>query len=80
MSDAEKIVVTVKLFAFFRENRFKIKELAFPAGTMVRDIILAQDIDPDEVGVTMINSRHCDLEQIPLPGDQVAIFPVIGGG
>jgi len=80
VSDAEKIVVTVKLFAFFRENRFKVKELAFPAGTTVRNIILALDIDPDEVGVTMINSRHCDLEQIPLPGDQVAIFPVIGGG
>jgi molybdopterin converting factor small subunit len=80
VSEAEKTVVTVKLFAFFRENRFKVRELAFPAGTTVRDIVLAQDIDPDEVGVTMINSRHCDLDHIPLPGDQVAIFPVIGGG
>jgi len=80
MPEQESITVTVKLFAFFRENRFKAKELSFPAGTTVRDIILEQAIDPAEVGVTMINSRHCDLEKKPESGDQVAIFPVIGGG
>jgi len=80
VENSEKIIVTVKLFAFFRENRFKVKELAYPAGTTVRDIIITQGIDPDEVGVTMINSRHCSLEQVLAPGDQVAIFPVIGGG
>ena len=75
-----EISVTVKLFAFFRENRFKRQEQTFPATITVREIIQRQGIDPEEVGVTMINSRHCTLDQIPVQGDQLAIFPVIGGG
>ncbi|NOQ45692.1 MAG: MoaD/ThiS family protein [Desulfobulbaceae bacterium] len=71
---------TVKLFAFFRENRFKKKVCEFPDTITVKDIIVSLGIDPGEVGVTMINSRHCTMEQVPEQNDQVAIFPVIGGG
>ena len=72
--------IRVRLFAFFRENRFREQEMDFPAGASVRDIILSLDIPIDEVGVTMINNRHCTLDQVPVQGDAVAIFPVIGGG
>ncbi len=44
------------------------------------DIINSLDIDIEEVGVTMINSRHCRFDQQVQEGDQVAIFPAIGGG
>jgi molybdopterin converting factor small subunit len=72
--------LTVKLFAYFRDNRFKRKDMAFPHGATVADIIRSFDIDLKEVGVTMINSRHCALDQVPEEGDQLAIFPAIGGG
>ena len=72
--------LTVKLFAYFRDNRFKQKQADYPEGTTVEDIIRSLGIKPDEVGVTMINSRHCDLRQVPAEGDQLAIFPMIGGG
>ena len=72
--------ILVRLFAFFRENRFREQEMEFPAGASVRDVILSLNIPVDEVGVTMINNRHCTLDQIPVQGDAVAIFPVIGGG
>jgi len=72
--------LTVKLFAYFREGRFKREALAFPDGATVEDIIRSLDIDLKEVGVTMINSRHCALDQVPEEGDQLAIFPAIGGG
>jgi len=52
----------------------------FPEGHTVAKIIQSFDIDLDEVGVTMINSRHCKLDQIPQNGDHLAIFPAIGGG
>ena len=71
---------TVKLFAYFRDNRFKIKVADYPEGTTVEAVILSLGIDLAEVGVTMINSRHCTLDQIPAEGDQLAIFPAIGGG
>lgn len=72
--------ITVKLFAYFRDNRFKERVDEYPAGTTVEDIICGLGIDPQEVGITMINSRHCTLEQVPAEGDQLAIFPEIGGG
>ncbi len=80
MQKTDQITITVKLFAFFRENRFKKQEQTFPATMTVREIIQRQGINPEEVGVTMINSRHCTLDQTPVQGDQLAIFPVIGGG
>lgn len=72
--------LTVKLFAYFRDNRFKQRECTYPDGTTVEDIIRSFDIDVEEVGVTMINSRHCELHQVPDDGVQLAIFPTIGGG
>ena len=72
--------LTVKLFAYFRDNRFKQQQMEFPANTTVQDIILSLAVPLDEVGVTMINSRLCELDRVPSEGDHVAIFPNIGGG
>ncbi len=80
MAAEDRISITVKLFAFFRDNRFKKQDQEFPANTTVRDIIRSLGIDPEEVGVTMINSRQCTLDQVPVQGDQLAVFPMIGGG
>ena len=71
---------TVKLFAYFRDNRFRAEVREYPEGTMVEEVIRSLGIDLEEVGVTMINSRHCTLDQVPAENDQLAIFPAIGGG
>ena len=71
---------TVKLFAYFRDNRFRAEVREYPEGTTVEDVIRSLGIDLEEVGVTMINSRHCTLDQVPAENDQLAIFPAIGGG
>jgi molybdopterin converting factor small subunit len=71
---------TVKLFAYFRDNRFRAEVRDYPEGTTVEEVIRSLGIDLEEVGVTMINSRHCTLDQVPAEGDQLAIFPAIGGG
>ncbi|PID72406.1 MAG: molybdopterin synthase sulfur carrier subunit [Desulfobulbus propionicus] len=72
--------ITVKLFAYFRDNRFIRQEWDIEEGTTVRDIVNTLSIDVEEIGVTMINSRHCTLDQAVAEGNQVAIFPAIGGG
>ncbi len=72
--------VTVKLFAFFRENRFKVEEKEFPEPTAVSEVVEGLGIDLEEVGVIMINSRHCTFDTLLKEGDNLAIFPVIGGG
>ena len=71
---------TVKLFAYFRDNRFRAEVREYPEGTTVEEVIRSLGIDLEEVGVTMINSRPCTLDQVPAEGDLLASFPAIGGG
>lgn len=72
--------VTVKLFAFFRDNRFKVKDCVFEEGTTVQQVIESLEIPINEVGVTMINGRHCQLETPLSENNILGIFPMIGGG
>lgn len=74
------MMVNVKLFAFFREGRFKQELRDYPEATTVSEVVKGLGIDADEVGVLMINSRHCKFETLLQEGDNLAIFPVIGGG
>lgn len=72
--------LTVKLFAYFRDTRFVAEVREYPENTTVGEIVADLGINPDEVGITMLNSRHCRAESCPAEGDILAIFPVIGGG
>lgn len=72
--------VRIKLFAFFREGRFKEESRELPDKTTVRQVVADLGIDEEEVGVLMINSRHCQFDTVIGDGDILAIFPVIGGG
>ncbi len=72
--------ISVKLFAYFRNNRFKIKEYDIDEGTTVGNIVDNLGIDREEVGVLMINSRHTEFNVQLAQDDALAIFPVIGGG
>lgn len=72
--------ITVKLFAYFRDNRFKVEEREINENTTVGDIVDDLKIDREEVGVLMINSRHTTFETHPQENDALAIFPVVGGG
>jgi molybdopterin synthase sulfur carrier subunit len=72
--------ITVKLFAYFRDNRFKIEEREIGESTTVGDIVDSLNIDREEVGVLMINSRHTTFDTLPIENDVLAVFPVIGGG
>ncbi len=72
--------VEVKLFAYFRDNRFKVKTSVFADTTTVEQVIASLGISHDDVGVTMINGRHCKPEDLLQDGDSLGIFPMIGGG
>ncbi|MBW1637102.1 MAG: MoaD/ThiS family protein [Deltaproteobacteria bacterium] len=72
--------VTVKLFAHFRESRFKVENRDLEAGIMVRDVVNSLNIDSGEIGVVMLNSRHTTLDTLLSDNDVLAIFPLIGGG
>ena len=72
--------VTVKLFAFFREGRFIKEDKELPEGTTAGQVVDDLQIDREEVGVLLLNSRQCQFDKTLHDGDIYAIFPVIGGG
>jgi len=72
--------ITVKLFASFRDNRFKIAEQERPEGTDCRKVMLDLGITEEEMGIVLINSRHVTLDQVLKEGDTLAMFPLVGGG
>lgn len=72
--------VTVKLFATFRNGRFKIAEQELPEGTDCRRVVLDLGLTEEEIGIIMINGRHGVLEQKLSAGDTLSLFPLVGGG
>lgn len=72
--------ITVKLFAHFRDSRFKVENRDIPDGTTVGDIVDSLGIVREEVGVLMINSKHAQFDSPLNEKDTLAIFPMIGGG
>ena len=74
------MLVTVKLFAFFREGRFIKEDKELSEATVVGQVVDELGIIRDEVGVLLVNSRHCQFDTVLTKGDILAIFPVIGGG
>lgn len=75
------INVTVKLFAQYRENRFKVEQKVYSKGISAKDIIEELGVAKTlPLGVLMINSRHESESYILQEGDIIALFPKVGGG
>ena len=73
--------ITVKLFAYFRDGRFKeAASRFFDEGTTPQEVIISLGIDLDDVGVIMVNNRHAASDSCLQQDDVLAVFPKIGGG
>ena len=72
--------VEVRLFATFRENRFRTKSIDFPNSSTVQDVVERLEIDLQEVGILLVNGRHTAEEHLLRPGDVVSLFPLVAGG
>ena len=74
------MILTIKLFANFRNGRFEVESREYPAGTSVESMVEHLGIPVSEVGILMLNGRHVELDHIPKDQDVLAIFPLLGGG
>lgn len=74
--------VTVKLFAYLREGRFKIKVMEFDEETTVQDVLKKLNIPKKEleIGIIMINGKRAGFESVLSEHDTLAIFPPVAGG
>ncbi len=72
--------VTIKLFATFRNGRFKIEQRELPEETDVRTVVLSLGLTEAEIGIIMLNGRHGELDQKLKENDVLSLFPLVGGG
>jgi len=73
--------VLVKLFAQYREGRFKVEQKEYQEGTtaqMIIDTLELERVSP--LGVLMVNGRHVAPSYRLQEGDEIALFPKVGGG
>jgi molybdopterin synthase sulfur carrier subunit len=75
--------VQVKLFATLRRYRLG-PETPFSAkldpGGTVSDLLAQLGVPQDETQVIFVNGRARPLDWALAPGDEVGIFPPVGGG
>ena len=79
------ITVHVKLFATLRQYRpgLGIGEafpVELPEGATVADLIQALGLPQGEVKVVFVNALFREPEHVLDDGDEVGIFPPVGGG
>lgn len=72
--------ITVKLFATFRVGRFAAEAREYPEGTRIAEVIRDLHIREAEIGTIMLNNRHAEPDQQLNDGDNLSIFPLVGGG
>ena len=73
--------ILVKLFAQYREGRFKAQECEYPANTTAQNIVDALNLESvSPLGVLMVNGKHVDVNYVLQEGDSIALFQKVGGG
>lgn len=72
--------ITVKLFATLREGRGKIIEMECKEGKKIREFLHDLEIDEKDVAILLKNGISSKMDEIPLCGDYLSIFPPVGGG
>ena len=74
--------ITIKLFAFLRQGRFKIRDFDFPDGIMVGQVLdsLAISRQEMEIGIIFINGKRAEFDSVLKADDTLAVFPPVAGG
>ena len=55
-------------------------EMEIPAGSTLQSLVILLKLPPEEVKITFVNGIICELDKQLQDGDEVGIFPPIGGG
>ncbi len=79
------IVVHVKVYATLREYHPELKPgealvIQMPEGTSVGQVIAAAGIPPETVRTAFSRGRMVEEDHLLADGDDLALFPPVGGG
>lgn len=74
------MLVKVKLFATFRQGRFREKDMDLAEGCTVGWVVDYLNIPRKELGIVFLNGLSTSTEGVLQAGDTLSIFPMVGGG
>lgn len=74
------MVLEVRLFATFREGRFREKELELPEESSLSDLLKYLKIPEKDAKVIIVNGLAVSVGHQLSNHDIIAIFPPIAGG
>lgn len=79
---SEMINITVKLFAQYREGKFKVENRSYNKGSTIQNVLddIGLNLAKLPIGVLMVNGRHRQEDCVLEDGQILAIFPKVGGG
>lgn len=72
--------IEVRLFASFREGRWKSKRLQFSEDLHIIDILDTLHININEIGMILVNGSYKTTDFKLNDGDILALFPPVAGG
>jgi len=72
--------IKVKLFASLRHERFSEIEVEIDRVADVDFILDEYSLKREDVAIVFINGKHADYKTTINDGDDIALFPPIGGG
>jgi molybdopterin synthase sulfur carrier subunit len=72
--------ITVRLYATLREGHSPEESLQLPPGATVALVMRELAVPETVVTLIFVNGRHAALDTALSDGDNVALFPPIGGG
>lgn len=80
-----KMIVKVKVFATLRKylpgvELGKSTDIQMKSGTSIAQLYEALGIPLEEIKLAYVNGVYCETDTILKDGDEVGIFPPIGGG
>ena len=79
---SQMIEITIKLFAQYREGKFKVEKRGYAKDSTIQDVLddIGLDLGKFPIGVLMVNGRHVEENFVLEDGQILAIFPKVGGG
>jgi len=72
--------ITVKLFATLRNGRFNENVFDTDNCRDIDSLLQKINIKREEVAIIFINGKHGNFDTVIAEGDDIALFPPIGGG
>jgi hypothetical protein len=74
------LAVDIELFGQLLPGQPRRRTLQIQGETTVRDLALAIGLDPDAIGLIMLDGVQSELDNPVRPGSRLCFFPYVSGG